>query len=62
MRGDLAPTARLRLVKRQSTVEGGEMRWEMASHVLQQWWSPDVPAYMQNGEGEWRDVPVVVES
>jgi hypothetical protein len=27
--------------------------------VLEQWWAPDVPAYMRSGEGEWREVEVV---
>jgi hypothetical protein len=27
--------------------------------ILQQWWTLDVPSYMQGRDGEWRDVECV---
>ena len=58
VRGDLAPTARLRWVER--TPDLGVVP---AHRVLQQWFAADVPSYMRTmAEGEWRDVPVGVEA
>lgn len=42
----------------------GELRWfvaETEKHMkLQQFFAPEMPAYMRNkADGEWRDVPVV---
>ena len=70
VRGDLAPTARLRWVEREVPAtelsEGGgavTLRGMTQWRVLQQWWAADVPSYMRaTAEGEWRDVPVGVEA
>ncbi len=57
VRGDLAPTARLRWVERGDGVTAPTMP------VLQQWWAEDVPGYMRaSAAGEWRDVPVGVDA
>jgi hypothetical protein len=48
--GPLAPTARICWVTRPGP-RGTAVK------VLVQWFAPDVPTYMQNGQGEWRDVP-----
>jgi hypothetical protein len=45
MNGDWKPTAKLRWVNGPTGA------------VLQQWYAPDVPAYMIGNEGEWRVVP-----
>lgn len=60
---DLVPTTKLRFVERR---EVGKptlgIAIETSQKILQQWFSPDMPAYMQSGEGEWRDVAVESES
>jgi len=50
---DWKPTGELRFVEKES--DGQKLR------ILQQRWAPDVPSYMISGEGEWREVPLVVE-
>ncbi len=71
VRGDLAPTARLRWVERATTADAPmndavirEIRGDRATDkILQQWWAADVPSYMRaTAEGEWRDVPAGVEA
>ena len=57
-----APTSKLRFIERRPPDDpvdgpaGGPAR-----KILQQWWAPDMPAYMRGSDGEWRDVPVVTE-
>jgi hypothetical protein len=47
----------LRFVERQ--VKDGKRTATI--RVLQQWWAPNMPSYMNNGEGEWRDVELQTE-
>jgi len=59
MKGDLVPTAKLRFVSRAvpPDTDGGTAS---IARILQQWWAPDVPAYMvDDAQGEWRDIPFV---
>lgn len=52
-----SPTARLRWLKRPLSRRGAA-----SEAILQQWYAPDVPAYMVDPMmGEWRDVTVVAE-
>lgn len=55
------PTARLRFVARAvPTREGTAM---LSVRILQQWFAPDVPAYMVDPtQGEWRDVALESET
>ena len=58
---DYKPTARLRWVPREVPKQQVSVNPEVwATHkvnILQQWWAPDVPAYMVDPkQGEWRDV------
>jgi hypothetical protein len=65
--GSLAPTAKLRWLARVVPAEvlmPGQKIYasEHTVTILQQWWAPNVPAFMADDRiGEWRDV-VVVES
>jgi len=52
------PTMHLRWVER--PMQDGEVyAVPRTMRVLQQWWAPPMPDYMQSSEGEWRDVPLV---
>jgi hypothetical protein len=54
------PTARLRFVERPLAEYGEEHR---GARILQQWWGPELPSYMRDDSvGEWRDIPMGVES
>jgi hypothetical protein len=54
MNGDWRPTARLRFVRREEADD--------YSLILQQYWAPELPPYLQNErDGEWRDVEVAQE-
>lgn len=60
---DLKPTAHLRWVRREvaaQQVHANPDVWSgHVTNILQQWWAPDVPAYMVDpSQGEWRDVAV----
>jgi hypothetical protein len=56
MTDNYKPTAHLRWVTREIEA-GGRKASPRTEQILQQWWAPDMPAYMQSGDGEWRDVP-----
>lgn len=57
--GELAPTARLRWVRRDQTHPNAT---GARGEVLQCWWAPAVPSYMVDaGVGEWKDVVVEQE-
>lgn len=61
MKGDLAPTARLRFVERAMQRPLGKTP-AATVRVLQQYWAPDVAEYMRSpGDGVWWDVPVESE-
>lgn len=64
VRGDLAPTARLRWVEEKPLAIPFESGCAyVPQRRLQQWWAEAVPTYMRNSAaGEWRDVPVGVEA
>ena len=50
------PTARLRWV-------AAGVPAETNPSTLQQWWGPEAPSYMRDDSvGEWRDVPMGMES
>lgn len=54
------PTARLRFVERPTSLDAENCR---TLRILQQWWAEDLPGYMRkDATGEWRDVPLEVES
>ena len=55
---DFAPTSKLRFVERETSLDAENAQ---TMRVLQQWWAPDLPAFMRGGEGEWRDVEMVRE-
>lgn len=61
MSADWKPTPRLRWTLRTTTVQDDPTRPAYTTRILQQWYAPDVPAYMRGSEGEWRDVPVEAE-
>jgi hypothetical protein len=58
--GKLAPTARLRFVRRYGNeTDPTIIPTATPRYILQQWFAADVPGYMIDPtEGEWRDVPV----
>jgi hypothetical protein len=64
---DWKPTTRLRFVERGAdliggaSVHGAPTSTVVPRKILQQWFAPDMPAYMQSGEGEWRDVEVATK-
>lgn len=61
MNGELKPTARLRFIEREMPKQlvGPNVISAYMASILQQWWAPDVPAYMVDpSQGEWRDVPL----
>jgi len=58
--GELSPTARLRFVERAVSLDAENCR---TLKILQQFWAPDVPKYMvDSSQGEWRDIPMGVET
>ena len=61
---DWVPTARLRFVEREVPLDDpGQLVTKRTVRILQQLWSRDLPSYMRNSEeGEWKDVPIGVES
>jgi hypothetical protein len=59
------PTPKLRFVERAGVpiLQHDNTKVEMTVHVLQQWFSQDVPGYMRkDAEGEWRDVLTEAET
>lgn len=61
---NFTPTPKLRFVERQIPVDpidgpaSGPPR-----RILQQYWAEDLPSYMRDtAKGEWRDVPIGIES
>jgi hypothetical protein len=61
MNDDWQPTTRLRFVNYTSPLNASPVSG--ARKILQQWWAPNMPAYMQDPTvGEWRDVPLMEES
>jgi hypothetical protein len=57
------PTARLRFVLRKPVSENSCDLNAMPVRILQQWFAPNVPAYMVDPtQGEWRDIPLESET
>ena len=52
------PTERLRFVERNVIRSDGPH----TDRILQQFYTPNMPAYMRGDEGEWRDVELVQEA
>jgi hypothetical protein len=61
------PTATLRFVEREvkrEKIQNAPEIWSMSTvRILQQWFAPDVPAYMVDPtQGEWRDIVIEKET
>lgn len=59
-RSDLVATAKLRWLECDGIPMIGDDGESIVPriHVLEQWWAPDVPSYLQNDrDGEWRRIP-----
>jgi hypothetical protein len=56
----LEPTPRLRWVERAA---GSALDDNATMHVLQQWWAPQMPAYMRDPNvGEWKDIELAQDA
>jgi hypothetical protein len=57
----MTPTTRFRYVERDSYEHNGEhFTHPHRVRILQQWWDNDIPGW--KASGEWRDVPLEVET